>query len=150
MLGSDAGGGWLENLLHGQFRFVPFAVRGDDATVAPRTFTVPGPISAVDCIDADADGAWDLVVAGPFGVATVPSRRSATGVVRPADEPGVVVSDRPSEGVHAFDQDNDGLLDLVALDENAMTVSLGLPSGGFEKQTPRRCPTGRPRSFDKR
>lgn len=148
MLGSDAGGGWLENLLHGQFRFVPFAVRGDDATVAPRTFTVPGPISAVDCIDADADGAWDLVVAGPFGVATVPSRRSATGVVRPADEPGVVVSDRPSEGVHAFDQDNDGLLDLVALDENAMTVSLGLPSGGFEKQTPRRCPTGRPRSFD--
>ncbi len=148
MLGSDAGGGWLENLLHGQFRFVPFAVRGGEAAVAPGAFTVPGPIAALDCIDADSDGAWDLVVAGPFGVATVPSRRSATGVVRPADEPGVVVSDAESVAVHAFDQDNDGLLDLVALDENAVTVSLGLPSGGFEKQTARRCPTGHPRSFD--
>ena len=148
MLGSDAGGGWLENLLHGQFRFVPFAVRRADATVAPPAFTVPGPIAALDCIDADADGAWDLVVAGPFGVATVPSRRSPTGSVRPADEPGVVVTDTASAAVHAFDQDNDGLLDLVALDDDAMTVSLGLPSGGFEKQTPRRCPTGHPRSFD--
>jgi hypothetical protein len=116
MLGSDAGGGWLENLLHGQFRFVPFAVGAAGGERAPGEFTVPGPIAALECVDADADGAWDLVVAGPFGVATVPSRRSLTGSVRPADEPGIVVTDTASAAVHAFDQDNDGLLDLVALD----------------------------------
>ena len=134
MLGSDAGGGWLENLLHGQFRFVPFAVAGSDARIAPGTFTVPGPIRALECIDADADGAWDLVVAGPFGVRTMPSQRSPIGVVRPADEAGILVSDLPSDSVHAFDQDNDGLLDLVTIAGGSIGVHLGLPGGGFEKR----------------
>ena len=143
MLGSGVGGGWLENLLHGQFRFVPFAVRGGDATAAPGAFTVPGPITALDVVDADADGAWDLVVAGPFGVQTVPSRRSSTGVVRAADEGGTVVSDVAAEVVHAFDQDNDGLLDLVSIAGGTIDVHLGLPSGGFEKRQEMRIDQGR-------
>ena len=133
ILGGDAGGGWLENLLHGQFRFVPFAVRGDPAA-AEGVMAVPKPIAGLDVVDADADGAWDLVVAGPFGLQTVRSQRSPTGVVRGAVEGGFVVSDVPTDAVHAFDQDNDGLLDLVSIAGRTMTVHLGLPSGGFEKR----------------
>lgn len=133
ILGGDAGGGWLENLLHGQFRFVPFAVRGDRAA-ADGAMALPQPITGLDVVDADADGAWDLVVAGPFGVRTVRSMRSPTGVVRGAVEGESVVSDAPTDAVHVFDQDNDGLLDLVSIAGRTMTVHLGLVSGDFEKR----------------
>ncbi|RLS31668.1 MAG: VCBS repeat-containing protein [Planctomycetota bacterium] len=115
IVGADDGGGWLENLLHGQFRFVPWEIAyGEQKESADEgVLKVPGPIAALDVIDADADGAWDLVAAGPWGVQLLPTRRSATGVVRPASTKGPFLENALCVGVHAFDFDNDGQLDIA-------------------------------------
>lgn len=101
IVAGDGGAGWLENLLHGQFRYGAFAGI-DDA------------VKALDVIDADADGAWDLLLGGPDGVRLVASKRGATGVVRLAEEPAARQVLGGTTGILAFDADNDGFLDAVS------------------------------------
>ena len=125
VVGSDAGGGILENLLHGQFRFVPFATDAAEGS-APR---VPGPVHALDVVDADADGAWDLLVAGPWGAGLVATERGATGVVRSDPTPPAPFSDAATAGVLAFDYDNDGVLDVGLWGAGGFLSRRGLVDG---------------------
>ena len=69
MVGGEGGLGCVENLLHGQFRFVPVAA-ADAAGAVPA-----GGVASLDIVDADADGGWDLVVAGPTGTSLLASVR---------------------------------------------------------------------------
>ena len=127
--GSDAGGGVLENLLHGQFRLVPFASGDTESAAGDSGLKVPGPIHALDVVDADADGAWDLVVAGPWGAGVVPSRRGATGVVRAEANPPAPFSDTATAGLLAFDYDNDGVLDVGLWGAGGFVSRRGLVDG---------------------
>ncbi len=113
--GAD-GVGWLENLRHGQLRFIPLP-------------DGPGPAAAVELVDADADAAWDIVAAGASGVTLLPTRRSPTGVLR--HDPARVIDATPVERLVACDLDNDGTLDLAALGDEGARLWRGLPGGRF-------------------
>ena len=114
--------GLLENLRHGQFRFVPFT--------ADRGVAVSGPLLSADIVDADANGSWDLVAAGDHGVTLVTTQRTATGVTRPAAPPPAIRT-TPCRGVVSLDFDNDGLLDLVSWGDGPLTIVRGLPLARF-------------------
>ena len=130
VVGSEAGGGVLENLLHGQFRFVPFATGAGEA--AAGSLRVPGGIAALEVVDADADGGWDLVAAGRWGAGLVPSRRGATGVVRAVDSPPAPFADTPAGGILAWDYDNDAVADLAVWGPEGLVVRRGLVDGTFD------------------
>ncbi|MFM7075179.1 MAG: CRTAC1 family protein, partial [Planctomycetaceae bacterium] len=122
MVAGDGGAGWLENLLHGQFRFAALAGGSADAL---------GPVAALDVVDGDADGAWDLLLAGPRGARDLPSRRGATGVVRTAAEPRAPFAAAAATGLLAFDYDNDGVLDAALVGPGGLALLRGAPDGTF-------------------
>ncbi|MDA1040332.1 MAG: CRTAC1 family protein [Planctomycetota bacterium] len=106
--------GWLENLRHGQFRFVPLPVAGEDGI-------------AIDILDADADAAWDILVGGSGGISRLASRRSPTGVMR--FESAVAIDAEPCSGLATFDYDNDGMLDAVAWGDAGARLFRGTGDG---------------------
>jgi len=118
IVAGDGGAGVLENLLHGQFRYGALA-------------GVTGALSGVDVVDADADGAWDLLVSGADGVRLVASKRGATGVVRMADGPAATVLPGATTGIVAFDADNDGVLDAAATGPGGLVLVRGAADGTF-------------------
>ena len=122
MVGGDGGAGWLENLLHGQFRLG--ALPGGAAEAV-------GPVAALDVVDGDADGAWDLLLAGPRGARDLRSRRGATGIVRTAAEPRAPFAAAAATGIGAFDYDNDGVLDAALVGPGGLELLRGAPDGTF-------------------
>lgn len=109
----DGGTVLLENLRHGQFRAVPLATSG-------------GP--AVECLDADGDGGWDLLTAGADGIRILAGRR----LDGPPPTDATAVTDAPCSGLLAWDHDNDGRLDLVGWGRAGLVTLRGLPGRRFE------------------
>jgi len=115
VLVGTAGCAWLENLRHGQFRFA--------------ALPAPAGAVAIEVVDADADGAWDVLLAGPAGVSRVATRRSPGGTL--AAEPAVPIAVGAATGLVAFDYDNDGTLDLALAAADGLRLLRGSPDGGF-------------------
>jgi len=102
----------LENLRHGQFRARPLGTAGGDA---------------VECLDADGDGAWDMLTTGPAGL------RISAGAV--ADRPASVrgVDPAAGSGLLVCDFDNDGWLDAIVGGDSGVATFRGDGRGGFER-----------------
>ena len=90
-----------------------------------------GPVAALDVVDGDADGAWDLLLAGPRGARDLRSRRGATGIVRTAAEPRAPFAAAAATGIGAFDYDNDGVLDAALVGPGGLVLVRGAPDGTF-------------------
>jgi len=122
----------LENLRHGQFRAVP----------------LPGPGgTAVECLDADGDGGWDIVTAGTTGIHVVAG--GPPEGARPVAEP-LHPSATPCRGLLAWDHDNDGRLDLVGWGADGLVTLRGRGRGAFAPVDLRGdgAPAGAPRAVD--
>lgn len=120
VVAGKGGAGWLENLRHGQFRWVPL----DEAAAGTMS-----PLTAIDAIDAGGDASWDLVLGGGSGASLLPLRRTATGVIR-REEPRPIAPGTAT-GIATFDYDNDGLLDLATWGDDGLAILRGLPDGQF-------------------
>jgi len=122
--------GWLENLRHGQFRFVPF-----DSLPHENSASISKNIVAVDVLDADSNASWDLLVGGSRGVAIIQTHRTATGVIRHTDNSfeNRTLSDEQCRGLLSLDYDNDGVLDVVTWNDDEIGLWRGLADATFEK-----------------
>jgi len=127
VVAGKGGTGWLENLRHGQFRWVQLAPPAPQQASAPLQPSAP--LTAIDAIDAGADASWDLVLGGGGGTSLLPIRRTATGVLR-HDEPRPIAA-AGGAGLATWDYDNDGLLDLATWAADGLTILRGLPEGRF-------------------
>ncbi|MEX2140725.1 MAG: FG-GAP-like repeat-containing protein [Pirellulales bacterium] len=112
--------GWLENLRHGQMRWHAF--EGDFGTL--------GAARAIEPLDADANGSWDLLAAVADGLQLVRTATPQPPIVRPLDTRKV--SERPAQQVRSFDYDNDGVLDLLAWDDTGIAMYRGLSDGRYQ------------------
>jgi len=114
VLAGTSGIGILENLRHGQFRYRPLSFV--EAT------------ASVDVLDADADGRWDVVSAGPNGLWLIDDVAAALDG-RVADAAATQLSDAPQQGLITLDYDNDGWLDLAAWSEESLMIWRGTAAG---------------------
>jgi hypothetical protein len=120
LVASPSGGGWLENLRHGQFRWQPF--ENDLASLATS--------QALEMVDADGNAVWDLLAAGQAGVNHVPISGPPLGPVR--SETAASVSDLPATRLLTWDYDNDGWEDCLAWNGARLSLLRGLVENKFE------------------
>ncbi len=112
VLCGEAGVGILENLRHGQFRY--------HATSFDRT------ARSLDLLDADGDGRWDAVVAGPDGLWLL---RDVAAASRASDLAAQQIDASPCDGLITVDYDNDGWLDLISWQPDQLQAWRGTPAG---------------------
>ena len=118
--GPSAASGILENTLHGRFRWRAF-----DKSYKRIS---PARILAVD--DVDANVSWDILSGGKKGIAVIRTRTPNAGVIRFLSS--ATLSESPVAGLVTWDFDNDGFLDILAWNENEMTVLRAVPGGSFQ------------------
>jgi hypothetical protein len=137
----DAGGqktGRLENILHGRFRWQPFAP--EFARSAPQSKpaaqTEPAAqarevsnIAALAVAELDGNASWDILTTGPNVITAIRTMTPEPGVVRPlASE---TVAETPTTHLKLWDYDNDCYQDIVARGANGLAVYRGGPHGKF-------------------
>jgi hypothetical protein len=127
---APSGGGWLENLRHGQFRWRPFAE--DFAPAASASGLAP---------ITTGEPTWNLLAAGARGLTLVKSETPASGLVRLAGETSLAAT--PFAHVATLDYDNDGADDVLARSNEKIELFRGLGDGRF---TPVELLAGQPAS----
>jgi hypothetical protein len=118
LVAAPSGGGWLENLRHGQFRWRPFA---DDFPPAEKAGSL-APITT-------GEPTWNLLAAGAEGLRLVKSETPASGLVRLAGETSLAAT--PFAHVLSLDYDNDGADDVLAWSDERVELFRGLGDGRF-------------------
>jgi len=121
--GPSATTGILENTLHGRFRWRAF-----DKTFGNMS---PAPAQTLAVVDVDANVSWDVLSGGQQGIAVVRTRTPNSGVVRPLSS--MALSGSAVTGLLTWDFDNDGFLDILAWNEDGMTVFRAVPDGAFQR-----------------
>jgi hypothetical protein len=101
LVASSMGGGWLENVRHGQFRWRPFAESLEPLAKSP----------AVAVADVDGNASWDLIFASDAGLTLATTRTPASGVWQVAATQSL--AGEAAARVIAWDYDNDGFDDLL-------------------------------------
>lgn len=119
----ESGAGWLENVLHGQFRWQPF--NEDIAKFKGAT--------SMSLIDADSNFSWDLVLGGATSVDYVRTTNPDSGVTKIVGQR--VVADSAKSGVLNWDYDNDGIRDLLVWSGPKLQTLRGGPLGEFKLMT---------------
>ena len=114
---------WLENLRHGRQRWRTF----DGALNELES------VSAVEVMDADNDGSWDLVVADRLGIHLIQTNASGDGSGLRITA-STAISDITATQIQTWDYDNDGILDLVACNGVSPIVYRGLSEGRFRER----------------
>ena len=114
----DGKAGWLQNILHGRFRWQS---------------GLPIPADAIDfAIDeCNNDGNWDVIASGPWGVSIVLPKRM-TGF---SDADVVVLSKTAANTIHRADLDNDGRSEFIAVGAAGLTLLRGTGDGRTEDLT---------------
>jgi tetratricopeptide (TPR) repeat protein len=111
--------GYLENLLHGQFRWVAF-----DEDYEPLSHA-----SDLSVLDAVGNVSWDVLAAGDQGVQLLSTATPKSGIVHLV---GVrQLTEQAQLGIFCWDFDNDGLRDAAAWGETGLTVFRGGERGTF-------------------
>ncbi len=111
--------GYLENLRHGNFRWVPFDESFDDFQA----------VRSVALLDADGNLSWDLCTAGGDGLRLTQTASAPNGSVRQLrTEP---ISSATTEVVRTWDFDNDSYRDLLAWGGGSVEVHRGIGDGRF-------------------
>ena len=111
----DGKAGWLQNILHGRFRWQT---------------DLPMPADAVDFVidECNNDGNWDVIAAGPSGVSVVLPKRSTDF----SDASVMQLSETAAHTIHRADLDNDGRSDFVAVGDSGLMVLRGTGDGKAE------------------
>lgn len=114
--------GWLQNMLHGRFRWLD----------GPEVTAVAGGPADLVVGEWNRDGRWDVLVCGSRGTCELlPSNNERMEVSTPQS----VGSDAARRLLKA-DFDNDGYVDVVTLTGNGLSLHRGLPLGQFEDLSP--------------
>lgn len=120
IVGGKGGVGWLENLRHGQIRWRTLG----------EGFPTANSVVALEVLDADGNGSWDLVVSDRSGMIVVRTRSPRPGVVQPLEDTESLGGGAAS--IKSWDYDNDGVLDLVAVRQGELVAYRGIVDGRFE------------------
>ena len=112
VVAAPSGGGWLENLRHGQFIWHAFAQELPELKAS----------RAIDVLDQDGNAKWDLLTSGEQGVRLSPLSGPPAGAIQTA--PAVTIADLAAEHLLTWDYDNDGWEDCLAWSDG------GGPDGG--------------------
>ena len=118
--GPSAASGILENTLHGRFRWRPF----------DKSYSNSSPATSLAVVDVDENVSWDLLTGGQQGISLVRTRTPNPGVVRPLLS--AAISGSAVSGLLTWDYDNDGFLDLLAWNTNALSVLRAAADGSFQ------------------
>ena len=118
---SPAVAGILENLRHGQFRWIPF-----DGLLAKLSGT-----RSLALLDADANGSWDLAGFGASG-AQMATTRITSAAATVAGVEAAILSGTPLISGSAWDFDNDSYLDLLGWGKAGLVLLQGLPGAQFK------------------
>ena len=110
----------LENIFHGRFRYRPLS---DDIPDCPRS-------NQLALLDADANASWDLALATEEGLHLELTETPDSGVVESLRS--ATLDDTASSQVITLDFDNDGYMDLAAVDASGLRFLRGVPGGRFE------------------
>ncbi len=115
----ENGAGLLENVLHGQFRWQPFA---EDAAKFKNA-------TSMALIDADSNFSWDLVLGGAKSVEYVRTTNPDGGVTKIVGQRPIV--EAAKGGVLVWDYDNDGIRDLLVWSGAKLQTLRGGPLAEF-------------------
>jgi tetratricopeptide (TPR) repeat protein len=120
LVAAPSGGGWLENLRHGQFRWQPFAGGLADLQAS----------QALEMIDADGNAVWDLLTGGKAGLRHVSIGGPPLAAVKAG--PAAVIAELPATQMLTWDYDNDGWEDCLAWNGERLALLRGLVENKFE------------------
>jgi len=120
LVAAPSGGGWLENLRHGQFRWRPFAEGLADLQAS----------RAIAPIDPDGKAMWDLLTGGEKGLRFVPVKGPPLTALR--TEQAIPAADLPVESLITCDYDNDGWEDCLAWSSSTVQLLRGTGGGKFQ------------------
>ncbi|MDA1232658.1 MAG: CRTAC1 family protein, partial [Planctomycetota bacterium] len=114
-ISGDGKAGYLQNILHGRFRWME---------------DLPCPVDAVDFLidECNNDGNWDLITAGPSGISSVLPKRSTDF----SDANVVELSRNAAKEIQRADIDNDGRSDFIAVGDRGLTFLRGTGDGKAE------------------
>lgn len=117
-LSGDGNAGYLQNILHGRFRWI------EGLPVSP---------DAVDFVidECNNDGNWDLIAGGTAGISIVLPKRSTEFTDADVQE----LSKSAANYIHRADIDNDGRSDFIAVGSSGLTLLRGASNGKTEDQT---------------
>ena len=117
-LSGDGKAGYLQNILHGRFRWIA---------------GLPAATDAVDFVidECNNDGNWDLVTGGASGVSIVLPKRSTEFT----DADVKQLSKSAANSIHRGDIDNDGRTDFIALGTSGLSLLRGVGNGKTEDQS---------------
>ncbi|MBC7965457.1 MAG: CRTAC1 family protein, partial [Fuerstia sp.] len=115
----DGKAGWLQNILHGRFRWQT---------------DLPFPADTVDFVidECNNDGNWDVITAGPSGISIVLPKRSTDF----SDASAAELSKTAASSIHRGDIDNDGRSEFIAIGPAGLTLLRGTGDGKTEDLSP--------------
>lgn len=125
-LSGDGKAGYLQNILHGRFRWIE---------------GLPISADAVDFVidECNNDGNWDLVTGGASGISIILPKRSTEFTNSDLKE----LSKSAANSIHRADIDNDGRSDFITIGSSGLTLLRGVGNGKTEDQSSL-LPTGIP------
>lgn len=112
--------GYLDNLLHGQFRWREF----DDG------FENLSNSTASVIAEVDGNVSWDLVSGNADGISVTRTTSPSSGIVNPTATN--VVSDSAVKGIRSWDYDNDGFVDFLVWNESGIQIFRNTGHGEFQ------------------
>jgi hypothetical protein len=121
LVAAASGGGWLENLRHGQLRWRPFA-DGWPALQKAR---------ALATVDANADASWDVIGADEQGLHLLKTISPTAGLVQASATTSISASN--IEHLLTWDYDNDGWEDLLSWTSDEVQLYRGISDGTFPR-----------------
>ncbi len=104
--------GWLQNMLHGRFRW-------------QTDLPIPADAVAFVIDECNNDGNWDVIAAGATGVSIVLPKRSTDF----SDAAVAELSKPAAHTIHRADLDNDGRSEFIAVGPTGLTLLRGTGDG---------------------
>ncbi len=114
-ISGDGKAGYLQNILHGRFRWIEGLPVAKDAV----SFVID---------ECNKDGNWDLITCGASGISMMLPKHSTE--FTDADVKKLSKSDANS--IHRGDLDNDGRSDFIATGKNGLSLLRGVDNGRIE------------------
>ncbi|MBT6153419.1 MAG: hypothetical protein HOH82_01870, partial [Planctomycetaceae bacterium] len=113
--------GYLENLMHGSLRWQEF---GPD-------FNLPEKVKSIAVAELDGNASWDLIASGEQQLDSILT--TTPGDSQPSQLRQETLGGGDLQHLLTWDYDNDGYRDLLAWNDDAVSLFRGLPDGSFNE-----------------